>query len=333
MARRTWEVANKIDTVDKPFEINDAEQTQMRNAKPWEKDPHYFKEVKISAVALIKMVTHARRGGNLEVMGLMQGHIDANTFVVTESFALPVEGTETRVNAQAQAYEYMTNYVEMGEQEGHKHKVLGWYHSHPGYGCWLSGIDVSTQSTNQQYLEPWVAVVIDPLRTMSAGKVDIGAFRTYPKGYKPPDERGSSANEYQSVPLHKIEDFGVHCKSYYPLDVTFFKSALDDKMLKSMFNTYWINTLRGSPIFANSDYINSQIKDLAGKVKQIERQTVRSERNKDILEKVDKAISDALTIEDELQCGFISMEVKKSLFSRPLCVCRDEAPTEEKMHE
>lgn len=39
----------------------------MRNAKPWEKDPHYFKEVKISAVALIKMVTHARRGDKLEV--------------------------------------------------------------------------------------------------------------------------------------------------------------------------------------------------------------------------------------------------------------------------
>lgn len=23
--------------------------------------------------------------------------------------------------------------------------AVGWYHSHPGYGCWLSGIDVSTQ--------------------------------------------------------------------------------------------------------------------------------------------------------------------------------------------
>jgi hypothetical protein len=22
---------------------------------------------------------------------------------------------------------------------------VGWYHSHPGYGCWLSGIDVGTQ--------------------------------------------------------------------------------------------------------------------------------------------------------------------------------------------
>lgn len=38
--------------------------------------------------------------------------------------------------------------------------VLGWYHSHPGYGCWLSGIDVTTQSTNQKFQDPFVAVVV-----------------------------------------------------------------------------------------------------------------------------------------------------------------------------
>jgi hypothetical protein len=29
-----------------------------------------------------------------------------------------------------------------------------------------------------------VAIVIDPVRTISAGKVNLGAFRTYPKGKK-----------------------------------------------------------------------------------------------------------------------------------------------------
>lgn len=36
--------------------------------------------------------------------------------IVMDSFALPVEGTETRVNAQAQAYEYMTAYIEAAKQ-------------------------------------------------------------------------------------------------------------------------------------------------------------------------------------------------------------------------
>lgn len=95
------------------------------------------------------------------------------------------------------------------DKAGRLENVVGWYHSHPGYGCWLSGIDVTTQMLNQQYQEPFLAVVIDPTRTVSAGKVDIGAFRTYPEGYKPPDE---PVSEYQTIPLNKIEDFGVHCK-------------------------------------------------------------------------------------------------------------------------
>lgn len=45
-------------------------------------------------------------------------------------------------------------------QVGRLENVIGWYHSHPGYGCWLSGIDVSTQMLNQQFQEPFVAIVV-----------------------------------------------------------------------------------------------------------------------------------------------------------------------------
>ena len=79
-------------------------------------------------------------------------------------------------------------------QVGHMENAIGWYHSHPGYGCWLSGIDVSTQMLNQQYQEPWVAIVVDPIQTMSAGKVNIGAFRTYP------EVSSTHANQHTSPP-------------------------------------------------------------------------------------------------------------------------------------
>lgn len=46
---------------------------------------------------------------------------------------------------------------------GRLENIVGWYHSHPGYGCWLSGIDVHTQMTNQQYQDPFVAVVVSKL--------------------------------------------------------------------------------------------------------------------------------------------------------------------------
>ncbi|KJH52712.1 Mov34/MPN/PAD-1 family protein [Dictyocaulus viviparus] len=314
VALRNWQLANGVTVMDSAYEYDEVEQNEMRSAKPWQKDPHYFKEVKISAVALLKMVTHSKRGGNLEVMGLMQGRVDGNAFIIMDTFALPVEGTETRVNAQAQAYEYMSVYTDLCEAEGKKEKVVGWYHSHPGYGCWLSGIDVATQALNQQFQEPWIAIVVDPLRTMSAGKVDIGAFRTYPQGYQPPVEEGPS--EYQSIPLSKIEDFGVHCKQYYSLDVNFFKSELDSHILSALWNTYWLNTLSSSPLLTNAGYINNQIGDLSMKMKQVEKRWARCERANDVTEQLDKAVKDAHTVCSELSCGVLMQHLKRAMFNR-----------------
>lgn len=55
-------------------------------------------------------------------------------------------------------------------QIGRLENIVGWYHSHPGYGCWLSGIDVSTQKTHQTYEDPFLAVVVScsfPLHLVS----------------------------------------------------------------------------------------------------------------------------------------------------------------------
>ena len=91
--------------------------------------------------------------------------------IVMDSFALPVEGTETRVNAHVQAYEYMVTYLTMAKQVSRLENVIGWYHSHPGYGCWLSGIDVSTQMLNQQFQEPWLAIVVSQIKNWGRGHI------------------------------------------------------------------------------------------------------------------------------------------------------------------
>ncbi|SPO28137.1 probable COP9 signalosome subunit 5 CSN5 [Ustilago trichophora] len=274
MARANFELNNDIiplssSTLDSIFSYDSEAQRAILRSQPWETDPHFFVKVRISAVALIKMVMHARSGGIYEIMGLMQGKIDVanRTLYVMDSFALPVEGTETRVNAQNEAYEYMVQYLDHSKEVGRLENVVGWYHSHPGYGCWLSGIDVNTQRTNQQFQDPFVAIVIDPNRTISSGKVDIGAFRTFPEGYTPPST-SSVAGEEQSIPLAKIEDFGVHASQYYPLEVEHFKSSLDTKLLDLLWNKYWQNTLSQSPLVTNRAYTTDQIADLAEKLAQ-----------------------------------------------------------------
>ena len=192
-----------------------------------------------------------------------------------DAFALPVEGTETRVTALDEGYEYMVEYQTTCDASGRVEPVIGWYHSHPGYGCWLSGIDVSTQLVHQQHEDPFLAIVVDPVRTMAAGKVEIGAFRTYPANYKPPD---AAASEYQTIPLDKVEDFGVHCNQYYPLDVSFFKSGLDSHLLSLLWNKYWISTLSSSPLVTNRDYTVRSIRDLSAKMEQAETQLAHSSR-------------------------------------------------------
>ncbi len=80
------------------------------------------------------MAMHARSGGDLEVMGVMQGKVLGDTFVVMDAFPLPVEGTETRVNAQAEAYEYMVEFLETN-------KVVvggGWRDERVGVYRWLA---------------------------------------------------------------------------------------------------------------------------------------------------------------------------------------------------
>lgn len=281
MARATFAMANAIQTVpghaphpagaaaNAPYYFDEAEQHAIHRAKPWASDPGHFTTVHISAVALIKMAMHARSGGALEIMGTLQGKLAANAFIITDTFPVPVVGTETRVNAVAEGYEFMVGYQSQCGAVGRRENVVGWYHSHPGYGCWLSGIDVETQRINQQYQDPFLAIVVDPVRTQSAGKVELGAFRTYPTGYVPPDAAGvagGASGDYQSIPSNKVEDFGVHCQQYYSLDVRFFQSTLDGGLLDGVWNRYWAASLSSSPLVSNREYVASCVRDLGTKM-------------------------------------------------------------------
>jgi COP9 signalosome complex subunit 5 len=336
-ALKTFSLANDILNVSPQDEIYkfDAEANKRINREaPWSKDPHYFKSCKISAIALIKMVIHARSGVPHEIMGLMQGKVMGNTMVIMDSFALPVQGTETRVNAANEANEYMVEYIQGSEKSGRLENAIGWYHSHPGYGCWLSGIDVNTQLNNQKFQDPFVAVVIDPNRTISAGKVDIGAFRTYPENYTPPS---AAASEYQSIPLSKIEDFGVHANQYYQLDVEVFKSSLDEELLGLLWNKYWVNTLSQSPLISNRAYAVSQLSDLHQKLAKAQSAVISTrappptlkEKDKDTAfggtlkkdekkkeeNQLAKSVKDSTKIAVEAQHGLIAQVIKDVIFS------------------
>ncbi|KIW00274.1 uncharacterized protein PV09_08164 [Verruconis gallopava] len=323
---KSWELENSIQLLDSTrdalYDFDEAAYKALQTQKPWNKDPNYFKHVRISAVALLKMVMHARSGGSIEVMGLMQGTVHGDTFIVTDAFRLPVEATETRVNAQEEAFQYIVQYLEMSKANGQCENIVGWYHSHPGYGCWLSGIDVSTQNLQQAHQDPFLAVVIDPDRTVSAGRVEIGAFRTYPDNYKPASATDSDG--FQTIPMEKIQDFGAHADRYYQLEVSHYKSSLDTKLLAALWNKFWINTLSSSPLLTNRDFGTRRINDLAYKIQDMNHQqqmrggggaalhTMSRQFEKD--ERLEKIVKASDKIEAEERAGLMALQVKKEIF-------------------
>jgi len=60
---KSFETANNIQTFDGSFYQYDGDQQELlREKRPWREDPVYFKNVKISGVALLKMLIHAFDG-------------------------------------------------------------------------------------------------------------------------------------------------------------------------------------------------------------------------------------------------------------------------------
>lgn len=90
------------------------------------------------------MLKHGRAGVPLEVMGLMLGSfVDEYTTIVVDVFAMPQSGSG--ISVEAVDPEFQAWMLEMLKQTDRQENVVGWYHSHPGFGCWLSSVDVNTQ--------------------------------------------------------------------------------------------------------------------------------------------------------------------------------------------
>merc|ERR1719198_2884799 len=132
-------------------------------------------KVTISSLALLKMLKHGRAGVPMEVMGLMLGQfVDDFTINCVDVFAMPQSGTGVSVEAVDPVFQ--TKMIEMLKQTGRPEIVVGWYHSHPGFGCWLSGVDINTQQSFEALNPRAVAVVVDPVQSVK-GKVVIDCFR------------------------------------------------------------------------------------------------------------------------------------------------------------
>jgi 26S proteasome regulatory subunit N11 len=84
--------------------------------------------------------------------------VDDYTVRVIDVFAMPQSGTGVSVEAVDPVFQ--AKMLDMLKQTGRPEMVVGWYHSHPGFGCWLSGVDINTQQSFEALTERTVVSLI-----------------------------------------------------------------------------------------------------------------------------------------------------------------------------
>lgn len=197
-----------------------------------------------SPVALMKMLKHGRVGTPFEVMGLMLGEfIDDYSIRCIDVFAMPQRASA--VNVESVDPVFQAKMIEMLKQTGRYEMVVGWYHSHPGFGCWLSSVDMNTQQSFEQLNERSVATVVDPIQSVK-GKVEMDSFRLINTqfamlGQEP--RQTTSCRGHLKRPSIQALIHGLN-RQYYSIINVFHKEKWEEGMLKQLERVMWDQGLK-----------------------------------------------------------------------------------------
>lgn len=195
----------------------------------------------------------------MEVMGLMVGEfIDDYTVRVIDVFAMPQSGTS--VTVEAVDHVFQTNMLEMLKQTGRPEMVVGWYHSHPGFGCWLSSVDINTQQSFESLHPRSVAVVVDPIQSVK-GKVVIDAFRSInPQTLMMSQEPRQTTSNVGHLNKPSIQALihGLN-RHYYSIGINYRKNELEQQMLLNLDKKTWTHGLTLTDFTAHQRHNESAI--------------------------------------------------------------------------
>jgi 26S proteasome regulatory subunit N11 len=203
----------------------------------------------------------------VQVMGLMLGKfVDDYTVQVCDVFAMPQSGTG--VSVEAVDHVFQTKMMDMLKQTGRPEDVVGWYHSHPGFGCWLSGVDINTQQSFEQLNQRAVAVVVDPIQSVK-GKVVIDAFRSINTqmvvlGQEP--RQTTSMIGHLNKPSIQALIHGLN-RHYYSIAISYRKSELEEKMLMNLNKKGWTDGLKTADFKEHDKTNEATVKNMLELVK------------------------------------------------------------------
>jgi len=144
-------------------------QPPKAKAHPWADEgkarPRRYRAY-ITDKAIERVVAHCEKQGQtgLEAMGFLSGGVfnwKGRTYtVVKDALTSSLDATAVHVRFERTGFPGLFGQLDRLDYE---YIIVGWYHSHPGYGCFMSGTDQETQSAG--FSEPFhLALVVDPVK-------------------------------------------------------------------------------------------------------------------------------------------------------------------------
>ncbi|MCE7744413.1 MAG: hypothetical protein GPJ52_04690 [Candidatus Heimdallarchaeota archaeon] len=115
-------------------------------------------DVEISPLTFAKIINWTSSNTEREIGGYLIGKIIEDKVMITDAIYATADSNPTFVS-----FDNMLQFkiIEELEKKGSDNIILGWYHTHPGLGLFLSGTDIATQKIYQALLPEAVAMVCD----------------------------------------------------------------------------------------------------------------------------------------------------------------------------
>lgn len=155
---------------------------------------------------------------------------------------------------------FFSSMITLGEslEATRKEKFMGWYHSHPfdlgeHSHCFLSQTDLTTQLQWQRaedpHGNPFVAIVVDPLRSAHTEHPELKAFRAYPPEYNSPVPNECPNKSIETSEQARLELWGSCWNRYYELEVEYFMSTTSRQVIVEGLtqDSLWMRNLVQAP--------------------------------------------------------------------------------------
>lgn len=115
--------------------------------------------LKVSKSIFKKIMSQVNESLDKRVIGVLIGKMNKNYLFIEDAVTGEVKKDSSTISLTSNAIAKIADEILKGKIKGN---IVGWYHTHPGYGVSMSEIDEKTQNVLTQFYPQAVSLILDP---------------------------------------------------------------------------------------------------------------------------------------------------------------------------